>query len=86
MSIIARKKRFGDLFFYESTDFKGTYKNCTMMQNITEVGILEGETFPRVLVNLDTYEISFFEDFDDDLVPSFTLLYELNPERVPVLA
>ncbi len=75
-------RRFSNLFVYESTTFDGVYRDCKLLEDIyhtntKHVYALTGEMFPVIIVNIDTSEIHFYEEFDLD-VPIFTLHFKLQ--------
>jgi hypothetical protein len=75
-------KRFSNLFTYETTNFYGRYRNCTLLTDVPlgkskHVYALAGEVFSAVVVNLEESEIYFFEEFDDH-VPIFTIHFKLE--------
>lgn len=74
------KKRFGNFFLYESTDFHGRYVDCTLLEDVPAAGHLyamAGETFPHVIVDLEKSEMHFFEEFEEYL-PMFTVHFKMS--------
>ena len=74
-------KRFGNLFMYETTNFDGRYRNCKLLEDIVStdghVFALSCEVFPTIIVDMNTSEIYFFEEFDDH-VPVFTIHFKIS--------
>lgn len=76
-------KKFANLFSYETTNFDGRYRNCTLLEDVhypnskSAVFALAGEVFPTVIVDLNTCDVYFFEEFDDH-VPMFTIKFKFS--------
>lgn len=68
--------RFFNVFSYESTNFDGRYRNCKLLMDVPlskcegHIYALSGETFPLIIVDMNTSDMYFFEEFDDH-VPVF---------------
>lgn len=77
-----KMKRFSNLFVYEHTNFDGIYKNCKLLENVYQqpgygnVYALAGEEYPTIIVNMETSEIHFYEEFEDRF-PIFTLHFKV---------
>lgn len=77
---MTKKRFFGNLFVYESTNFQGKFQNCTLLEDVFASGhvyAMAGETFPCVLVDLDKAEMYFFEEFDEH-APLFTVHFKMS--------
>lgn len=75
-------KKFANLFSYETVNFDGgRYTNCILLEDVhypnsKSVYALAGEIFPTILVDLNTCDLYFFEEYDEN-IPAFTIKFKL---------